>query len=111
MEISISLFPNCEKCVNNINVYKLDIRAHIIFDKINESDLLGGRLRLRSRLPGDKILSGGHHKSVKKLMCDRGLPVAARDILPMLCLDGEIVWIPSVASGDLIKCRYFDEMR
>lgn len=97
LEISISLFPDGEKSVNNQNVYKLDINTHIIFDTIRWS--VGG-IRLRTRAPGDRILIRSMHKSVKKLMCDARLPRQQRDALPLLAFDNEILWIPTVAVAD-----------
>ena len=57
-------------------------------------------LTARTRLEGDKILSGGMHKSVKKLMCDKKIPLSERSIYPMLCDDKGILWIPGVAIRD-----------
>jgi tRNA(Ile)-lysidine synthase len=54
----------------------------------------------RSRLSGDKILSGGMHKSVKKLMCDKKIPSDVRDSLPVVCDKNGILWIPFVAVRD-----------
>lgn len=60
-------------------------------------------LYARNRCEGDRILSGGMHKSVKKLMCDKKLPAEERDILPLLCDKDGIVWIPKVAIRDKAK--------
>ena len=57
-------------------------------------------LTARSRLSGDKILSGGMHKSVKKLMCDKKIPSDVRDTLPIVCDKDGILWIPFVAVRD-----------
>ena len=60
-------------------------------------------LTVRSRKEGDKILSGGMHKSVKKLMCDKKIPISQRNTLPVIC-DGEgILWIPGIAISDRAK--------
>ena len=62
-----------------------------------------GDLTARSRQEGDKILSGGMHKSVKKLMCDKKIPISKRNSIPIVC-DGEgILWIPGVAVRDKDK--------
>jgi len=103
VEISLFLLPNREKCVNDKNVYKLDINAYIIFDTIMNN---ASALHMRNRVAGDRILSGGMHKNVKKLMCDKKLTKAVRDVIPMLCLGDEILWIPGTAASDFIKCRY-----
>lgn len=60
-------------------------------------------LRARTRREGDKILSGGMHKSVKKLMCDKKIPADKRSELPVLCDSDGIVWIPSTAIRDKAK--------
>ena len=57
----------------------------------------------RSRREGDKILSGGMHKSVKKLMCDKKIPISKRNSLPVICDDEGILWIPGVALRDGAK--------
>ncbi len=57
----------------------------------------------RSRKEGDKILSGGMHKSVKKLMCDKKIPISKRDLLPIVCDSEGILWIPGVALRDGAK--------
>lgn len=60
-------------------------------------------LYARNRCEGDRILSGGMHKSVKKLMCDKKLPAEERNILPIVCDKDGIVWIPKVAIRDKAK--------
>jgi tRNA(Ile)-lysidine synthase len=57
----------------------------------------------RNRREGDKILSGGMHKSVKKLMCDKKIPSDERDSLPIICDGDGIILIPSVAIRDKAK--------
>ena len=54
----------------------------------------------RNRREGDKILSGGMHKSVKKLMCDKKIPLSKRKSLPVVCDKDGILWIPFVATRD-----------
>ena len=55
---------------------------------------------VRPRRAGDVILTHGMHKKVKKLMCDRGLPLALRARLPIVCDENGILWIPFVAQRD-----------
>ena len=89
---------NCEIIIsssqNPKNIYKNSIFTTIDFDKIS------GGLFARSRLPEDKILLGGMHKSVKKLMCEKKIPVELRPKLPIICDDEGILAIPSVAVRD-----------
>ena len=55
---------------------------------------------------------GGMHKSVKKLMCDKKIPIDLRHRLPIICDDDGIVAIPLVGvkdgakGGDLILNFY-----
>ncbi len=64
-----------------------------------------GDLVARSRREGDKILSGGMHKSVKKLMCDKKIPISKRNSLPVVCDKDGILWIPGVAMRDGAKSK------
>ena len=59
----------------------------------------------RSRREGDKILSGGMHKSVKKLMCDKKIPISKRNSLPIVCDESGILMIPGVAVRDGVKIK------
>ena len=55
---------------------------------------------MRARRAGDLFLWRGHHRKVKKLLCDMHVPRALRDRLPLLC-DGEgIVLIPGIGVRD-----------
>ena len=77
-----------------------------VFCDVNEEDYtidvdkISGGLFARSRLPEDKILLGGMHKRVKKLMCEKKIPVELRPKLPIICDDEGILAIPSVAVRD-----------
>ena len=55
----------------------------------------------RHREPGDEIFSHGMHKKLKKLLCDKNVPLHMRDCIPLLCLpDGTPLWYPAVAFRD-----------
>ena len=92
---------NCEIIIANSqnakNVYKNSISMSFCSDKI-----IGG-LYARSRLPQDKILMGGMHKSVKKLMCDKKIPIELRARLPIICDEEGILAIPLVGIRDRAK--------
>ena len=49
------------------------------------------------------ILDGGNRKSVKKLLCDKKVPLSLRDSLPIVCLGDEIIYIPLCAVSDSVK--------
>lgn len=84
--------------VNNLaddtNIYRLFINRCLNFDKII------GWPYWRLRQAGDRILLGGHHRSVKKLLSAAGIPVALRSRLPILCDEEGIVFLPGVGLRD-----------
>ena len=58
-------------------------------------------LMLRKREAGDVIRSHGMTKKLKKLLCDKNIPLHLRDILPLVYLpDGTPLWYPAVAFRD-----------
>ena len=94
---------NCEIIIlpsqNAKNVYKNSIISYIDSAKINDG------IYARSRQEGDRILLGGMHKSVKKLLCDKKIPLDTRARLPMICDREGILAIPTVAVRDGCKAR------
>lgn len=64
------------------------------------SDSIYGMLYARSRQEGDRITVLGVNKSVKKLFCDKKVPAELRSIIPVICDDEGIVYIPFVAVSD-----------
>ncbi len=93
-----------EKNLSKINteIYTLYTNATLKGDKIKDG-LLAGRGMLRSRREGDRIIDGGNTKRLKKLMCDKKIPMNIRNSLPILTLDGEIVYVPMCAISDSAK--------
>ncbi len=58
-------------------------------------------LLLRRREAGDVIVSHGMTKKIKKLLCDKHIPLVMRKAIPLLCLpDGTPLWVPGVAFRD-----------
>ena len=78
------------------NIYKFATKGCMKFDTINKS------LLLRCRKPGDVILCGGMHKSVRKLMNEKKLPPPLRSRFPLICdaENGEILCLPGLATAD-----------
>lgn len=76
------------------NVYKMSM-----IGTLNSATIKGSAV-LRTRQAGDRFLWHGLHRSVKKLMCDRGVPPQLRDALPLLCDGDGIVWIPGIGVRD-----------
>ncbi len=77
-------------------VYNLSTSALINLDRIK------GRLYARPRREGDRILIGGMHRSVKKLISEKlsHLSLEQRRALPVICDGEEIVWIPGLDAAD-----------
>ena len=74
------------------NIYNLFIKHSLPFGTIN------GGIFVRNRKAGDTILSNNIHKKLKKLMCDKKVPEAIRDSLPVLCDRDGIFLVPGVAA-------------
>lgn len=81
------------------NVYKKSILLSIASDKIE------GELVARNRQSGDRIRMGGMSKSVKKLMCDKKIPVALRSRIPIICDGNGILAIPFIGIRDGAKFK------
>ena len=73
---------------NQKNIYKKSILLYL------DSDKICGGLKARNRRAGDKIRSGGMSKSVKKLLCDKKIPLDVRYRLPILFDDEGLVAVP-----------------
>ena len=107
--IDVTYIPNAEFCVSigkklNDGAYSPYASATLYSDKIKKG-LLSGLACVRTRTAGDKIIDGGNTKKLKKLMCDKKIPLKERNILPLICLDGEIVYAPLCAICDEAKRR------
>ncbi len=89
---------NCEIVIGNsqktINIYKKAILLYFASDKIK------GAIVARNRRPGDTIRMGGMHKSLKKLICEKKIPLAERVKLPVLCDSDGILAVPFVGIRD-----------
>ncbi len=57
----------------------------------------------KNRSSGDCILDGGVNKKIKKLMCDKKVPLYDRDFLPLLACDQGIIYAPLCAVSDTVK--------
>ncbi len=79
---------------NTKNIYKNSIQLSLDSAKIN------GIPYARNRMAGDRILMGGMHKSVKKLLGEKKIPLDLRKRLPILCDDRGILAIPLLGVRD-----------
>ncbi|MBQ8324375.1 MAG: tRNA lysidine(34) synthetase TilS [Clostridia bacterium] len=61
-----------------------------------------GMIRYRSRLPGDRLRLRGVNRSLKKLMSEASVPVAVREMVPVLYDDQGIFAVPFVGVADRV---------
>ncbi len=94
---------NCEIFIGNSHSSKIIYKKSILLSI--DSAKIRGALTARNRQGGDKIKMGGMSKSVKKLMCDKKIPLDLRQRLPIICDDEGIVAIPFVGIRDGAKYR------
>ena len=93
---------NCEIVIgpsqNAKNIYKKSILLLL------DSATINGEMTARRRIAGDRILLGGMHKSLKKLMCDKKIPLSLRDRLPVICDKSGILAVPMIGVRDDARC-------
>jgi tRNA(Ile)-lysidine synthase len=65
------------------------------------------RITVRSRRPGDRIRPLGctYRRRLKELLIDHRIPREERSRLPLLCVDGRIVWVPGVTVDEACRIR------
>jgi len=58
----------------------------------------GDRVTVRNRRPGDRLhpLGASGSRKLKEILVDRRVPPAARERIPLLCVEGRIAWVPGV---------------
>ena len=77
-----------------LNVYKIAIQANL------SSAIISGSLYLRPKKDGDTVFYGGMTHKLKKLFSDRKIPASKRKLLPILCDDRGVVWVPGFGVRD-----------
>jgi tRNA(Ile)-lysidine synthase len=87
-----------EKNQSRENVHTLSTPMCIMIDGLSDVEKSG--LYWRGRREGDTILFRSHHRSLRKLYRDAGIPPALRDVMPILCDEEGILWAPSVGLRD-----------
>ena len=79
----------------------------IVTCEVGEGSLTGlaPTLEVRAWRPGDRMRPAGlgGTKSLQDLFTDRKVPRARRHALPVVVSDGEIAWIPGVATGERFR--------
>ena len=101
----LNIIPDCQYAVGVFyknkrydvdDVYTLETFCYTKCDTIIN-------MSARRKKEGDKILDGGNHKKLKKLMCDKKIPLSVRDELPIILCADEIIYIPFCAVADNAK--------
>ena len=83
--IQAKVVISCSKSLDNSTEI---CTKYFNYDKIN------GTLKVRTRLPGDRInFAGVGSKKLKKEFSDRKIPKARRDSIPLLAVESDILWI------------------
>ncbi len=70
-------------------------------------DGLASTLEVRTWRPGDRMrpLGLGGTKTLQDLFTDRKIPRRVRHTLPVVVSDGEIAWVPGVATGERFRVQ------
>ncbi len=86
----------------------IDGRIYKLYTSAKLKNVRISLLFARSRREGDTIRSGKMTKKLKKLMCDKKVPISERDSLPIITECGEIIYAPLCAVCDrtLAKSDY-----
>ena len=64
---------------------------------------LTGEIVVKRRQGGERIFYHGQHKSLKKLLQDKGIPPWERERLALIYVNGELVLVPGVVCADGYK--------
>lgn len=77
-----------------LNVHKNSIQVDI------SSAIIDGRLFIRPKKEGDSVFYGGMTHKLKKLFNDRKIPRSLRPLIPVLCDEKGVVWVPGFGVRD-----------
>jgi tRNA(Ile)-lysidine synthase len=71
------------------------------------SSVPGDRVTVRNRRPGDRLhpLGSSGSRKLKEILVDRRVPPAARERIPLLCVEGRIAWVPGVTIDQSFRIR------
>ncbi len=93
---TFSLYITNRECEAVIEGYSLYSSCRIMCDDISD-------MYACERKEGDLITDGGNRKKLKKLMCDKKIPLQTRSILPIIHNSDEIIYVPRCAVADPYK--------
>lgn len=84
------------------NIYNL-----FIYSKIN-CDNIKGRVFVRTRETGDTVCEHSVNKKLKKLLCDRNVPLHLRSSWPVFCDAEGIIYVPDTVVSDRVFTKSTD---
>lgn len=97
----------CTEISEKVNVlFKKDEKVNGLFLKnAIDCDKIVGKLVVRTRMPGDKIKlsEGSGTKTLKKLFCEKKIPVSERESVPVAADENGVVWV--FGQGTALRCR------
>lgn len=97
----------CAEIIEKINdLFKKDEKVNGLFLKnAIDCDKIVGKLVVRTRMPGDKIKlsEGSGTKTLKKLFCEKKVPVGERESVPVAADENGVVWV--FGQGTALRCR------
>lgn len=76
------------------------IDGYSLYASARIKEELAGSLYAKNRQSGMTITDGGINKKIKKLMCDKKVPLYDRDALPLILSNNEIIYAPLCAICD-----------
>ena len=90
-----------------------ELGAFAIADGTLDAAALASDLEVRAWRAGDRMRPLGLDgtKSLQDLFTDRKVPRAQRHRLPVVVSDGEIAWVPGVATGERFRARGGEGLR
>ena len=93
-EISTYVILSDNPIDNSSNVYKIAIKNSIDFD------IIKGALYVREKRDGDSYVYGKMTRKLKKLFNDKSIPLDVRSLIPVICDEKGIIWVPGFGVRD-----------
>ncbi len=82
-----------------------EARGYSLYASARVTATLSDSLYARNRQAGMTVCDGGINKKIKKLMCDKKVPLHDRDTLPLVFSDDQIIYAPLCAISDKARTR------
>jgi tRNA(Ile)-lysidine synthetase-like protein len=87
-----------------------NIEGYSLYSSAKIKEEAAKKLYAKNRQSGMNITDGGINKKIKKLMCDKKVPLYDRDTLPLVCSGDSIIYAPLCAVSDNAKARGGDKI-